>query len=73
VKKPKFIRIKIIYLSKELQRIAKRKREIVRMPDGSRSGDFMDFFIERYPKIFKEFGLGYLGFELNGERPHVLT
>ena len=73
MKKPKFIRIKIIYLSKELQRIAKRKREIVRMPDGSRSGDFMDFFIERYPKIFKEFGLGYLGFELNGERPHVLT
>ena len=73
MKNPKSIRIKVVYLNKDLQRITGEKGEVIRMPPGSRSGDFMDFFIERYPKMFKEFGPGYLGFELNGERPHVLT
>jgi len=73
MKNLKSIRIQVIYLNKDLQRITGKKSEVIDMPQGSRSGDFIDFLMERYPKIFKEFGPGYLGFELNGERPHVLT
>ena len=73
MKNLKSIRIQVIYLNKAIQRITGKKSEVIRMPHGSRSGDFIDFLIEHYPKIFKEFGPGYLGFELNGKRPHVLT
>ena len=73
MKNLKSIRIQVIYLNNDLQRITRKRSEVIRLPQGLRSGDFIDFLIERYPKIFKEFGPGYLGFELNGERPHVLT
>jgi hypothetical protein len=66
------IKIKVTYLSKDLQRITRKKGEVFRVPGDFRSGDFIDFFQERYPEIFEKFGPGYLGFTLNGEKPHVL-
>jgi len=71
--KKKLIRIKASYLSKDLQQITGKKKEVFQVPQGFRSGDFFDFLQERYPEIFKKFGPGYLGFVLNGEKPHVLT
>ena len=73
LKKKKTIRIRVTYLSKELQRFTKKIKEIIQMPIGSRSGDFLDFLQERYPQIFEKYGPGYLGFERNGKRPNVLT
>ena len=67
------IKIKVIYLSKDLQQITGKKKEIIRVPKTFRSGDFFDLLQERYPEIFKKFGPGYLGFTLNEEKPHVLT
>ena len=72
-KKRRLIRIRVSYLSGDLQRLTGKKEEIVSMPEGSRSGDFIDFFQERYPEILKKFGPGYLEFTLNREKPHVLT
>ena len=71
--KKKLIRIKATYLSKDLQQILGKKKEVFQVPQGFRSGDFFDFLQERYQEIFKKFGPGYLGFVLNGQKPHVLT
>lgn len=69
----KLIRIKVTYLSKDLQQITGKKKEVIRVPQTFTSGDFFDLLQERYPEIFKKFGPGYLGFTLNKEEPHVLT
>lgn len=72
-KKRRLIRIRVTYLDKGLQRLTRKKEEIISIPEGTRSGDFLDFLQERYPAIFEKFGPGYLGFTLNEEKPHVLT
>ncbi|MBI2122380.1 MAG: hypothetical protein HYT98_04655 [Candidatus Sungbacteria bacterium] len=72
MKKQKSIRIRMAYLTKNLAKIVGKKKEVIHLPAGSRSGDFIDFMIERYPQVFEKYGPGYLGFTRNGEKPKVL-
>lgn len=74
-KKPraKNIRVKVVYLNDDLRQITGKAEEIINMPHGAVSGDFLDFLEKRYPQIFEKYGLGYLGFVLNGKCPKVLT
>lgn len=73
MKKRKSIRINITYLTKNLSEIVGKNKETIRLPAGSRSGDFMDYMIKRYPQIFEKYGPGYLGFTRNGDKPKALT
>jgi hypothetical protein len=73
MKKGKTLRIRAAYLDDKLVKIIGRKEEVLTISASSRSGDFINFMIERYPKVFEEFGPGYLGFELNGKMPKALT
>lgn len=66
-KKP--LRIKVKYLGRNLQKIAGKKNEVIHMPVGSRSENFIDRLVELHPKIFEKYGPGFLGFELNGRIP----
>ncbi len=65
--------VKVVYISEDLQKLVGKREEAIEMPVGSRSGDFIDLLQERYPEIFDKYGPGYLGFDLNGKRPHVLN
>lgn len=73
VKKQELIRIHAAYLTDNLAKIVGKKKEIINLPVGSRSGDFINYMVERYPEVFEKYGPGYLGFILNGEKPKVLT
>lgn len=72
-KKRRLIRIRITYLTEDLQQLTGKKEEIISIPEETHSGNFLDFLQKRYPAIFEKFGPGYLGFALNGKKPHVLT
>lgn len=73
MKKQKSIRIRVTYLTDNLVKVVGKKEEVIRLPEDSRSGDFLDYLMERYPRIFEKYGPGYLGFMRNGEKPKVLT
>jgi len=67
------IQITATYLDGKLQKITGKESEIIRMPEGSCSDEFLHLLQERYPKIFQKFGPGFFGFDLNGKKPNSLT
>ena len=54
--KKKLIRIKATYLSKDLQQILGKKKEVFQVPQGFRSGDFFDFLHAQFHQLYLKGG-----------------